>query len=376
MRLALLLLALFVPRLANAGCETILATDPTKVSKTGDTMTGTLTGTSFVGPLTGNVTGNVTGNISGATGLFSTSVGAGVSAVVSSAAAQVGGNISASGRVEASSLTITASGHGGIEWESGANDLGIASKGGANIYVDIDNDDGEGFYVGANARTYALSSTIIEANLTSAFFPGVVEADSMTVTASGATVPYGVTTTTGMYMGGGQLRLASGSAGIVFPDGTRQVTAAGAAASVVVTTTRTIPLVTSVTQTSYIVAMDTLTVTIPAGFKSVKVILGINGEHDQNFRTACAMVNINSSLASPYSWSTKPSMRCVREQSNAAATDDTLHIVGEFDVTSSVSAGSTTFSLHLKVSGGTFIVPSNAGTSDDMSFWGVEIISH
>lgn len=77
------LLAVLLASQAQAGCETILATDFTKVAKTGDTMTGPLVfsgASSYVtavssinaqgvwGTFTGNLTGNVTGNCSGNAG--------------------------------------------------------------------------------------------------------------------------------------------------------------------------------------------------------------------------------------------------------------------------------------------------------------------
>ena len=66
MRLVLLAALFLIPHKVYAACETILASDSTKVYRTGDTMTGSLTNSSgFVGPLTGNVVGNLTGNVTG-----------------------------------------------------------------------------------------------------------------------------------------------------------------------------------------------------------------------------------------------------------------------------------------------------------------------
>lgn len=77
------LLAVLLASQAQAGCETILATDSSKVAKAGDTMTGPLvfsgpnsyvTAVSSInaqgiwGTFTGNLTGNVTGNCSGNAG--------------------------------------------------------------------------------------------------------------------------------------------------------------------------------------------------------------------------------------------------------------------------------------------------------------------
>lgn len=86
MKLAALLLALLIPRQVFGACETILATDSSKVADTGDAMTGSLTMSnapisltgsggyisggssittagSFFGPLVGNVTGSCSGNV-------------------------------------------------------------------------------------------------------------------------------------------------------------------------------------------------------------------------------------------------------------------------------------------------------------------------
>lgn len=74
---AAILAAILVPRLAYAGCETILTSDPTKVAKAGDTMTGafvlqapfTMTGASSYATFSSSVTGNFFGNGHGLEGV-------------------------------------------------------------------------------------------------------------------------------------------------------------------------------------------------------------------------------------------------------------------------------------------------------------------
>jgi hypothetical protein len=136
-RLALLA-CLVAPRLAYAQqCETILATDSSKVPLAGGTMTGVLTNSSgFVGPLTGNVTGNMTGNVTGAV------VG---NATTATALATNGANCSAnsfplgvdaSGAVEScstnisgNSATATALAANGANCSAGNYPLGVDASG-------------------------------------------------------------------------------------------------------------------------------------------------------------------------------------------------------------------------------------------------------
>jgi hypothetical protein len=251
----------------------------------------------------------VTYGISAATGAFGTTV------VPSSAALMVAGNASVSGRIEVSSLTLSGSDHSGLEWEPTA--VNLQSEAGFNILLDGDNDDNEVLFIGKNARTVGGSTQLLSldqsgnletlANVDAGndllasddvdvgddvragdqgIFGGTLTvkgamgltASSGAFTATGAANPFAVTSSTGIYVATGKVKLGPG-AWVEFDDGTTQKTAASAG-TVAASTVGYIAAgaASQITTTDMRVCIDGSTMTMTTGGNS-RVLLNIAGAY-------------------------------------------------------------------------------------------------
>lgn len=132
---------------------------------------------------------------------------------------EIGGRSTGTANIKISSPVYTAAGAGApyLTWRGTATIEGAGGLG-VNYSLRVGSVTSTSFVSVGDYLTVAGTATISGA--------GGLGASSATLT--GTSGPYDLTVATGVYLQAGELKFASGGAGIVFPDGSRQTSAAGA----------------------------------------------------------------------------------------------------------------------------------------------------